>query len=117
SPDDEWRLAASGAALVDVVPEEERGSAERRWSGSSITRGDGEDRPSPAVPRPGAVPAAPAEPGSGGGVRRSTPVSSDPVQPIASSFFLSWALGTAPITWSTTAPPFMNRIVGIERTP
>src|SRR6185503_17719291 len=38
-------------------------------------------------------------------------------QPMASSFFLSWALGTAPTTWSTTAPPLMKRMVGIERIP
>ena len=38
-------------------------------------------------------------------------------QTFASIFFLIWALGTAPMTWSTTSPLLMNRMVGMERMP
>src|SRR5262249_23479397 len=51
----------------------------------------------------------------GAGAGTSEP--SEPRQASASSFFCSWALGTAPITWSATLPSLTNRIVGIERMP
>jgi type IV pilus assembly protein PilY1 len=38
-------------------------------------------------------------------------------QAFASSFFLSCAFGTAPMTWSMTLPPLTKRIVGIDRIP
>ena len=40
-----------------------------------------------------------------------------PGQTFASIFFLIWALGTAPMTWSTTSPLLMKRMVGMERMP
>ena len=38
-------------------------------------------------------------------------------QTFASIFFLIWAFGTAPMTWSTTSPLLMKRMVGMERMP
>ena len=58
-----------------------------------------------------------SRPSCGGGSTVLPGAGRSPGQTFASIFFLIWALGTAPMTWSTTSPLLMKRMVGMERMP